>query len=151
MSATIPAAPVVVKTTPTSRIESIDLVRGAVMILMGSRSRTSLFGIPPGGPTPGVFFNALDYALLRASIYFPAGPASSSMAGSTPDASSYLLIRGAWLICRTTFLRVAWTSIFDFRPPTRWRVVIWVIGWCMILIGCTGEIATGLRLGRSGY
>jgi len=134
MSATIPAARVVVKTTPTSRIESIDLVRGAVMILMAIDHVRVYSGIPPGGPTPGVFFTRWITHFCAPAFIFLAGTSIFFYGRKHADTSSYLLIRGAWLILlELTFLRVAWTFNFDFRHYEM-AGVIWVIGWCMILM-----------------
>ena len=46
----------------------------------------------------------------------------------------FLLTRGAWLVLlELTVLRFAWTFNFDYAHYTL-AGVIWVIGWCMILM-----------------
>jgi uncharacterized membrane protein len=134
MSATISAAPVGVKTTPTSRIESIDLIRGGVMILMAIDHVRVYSGIPPGGPTPAVFFTRWITHFCAPAFIFLAGTSIFFYGRKRADTSRYLLIRGGWLILlELTFLRLAWTFNFDFRHYEM-AGVIWVIGWCMILM-----------------
>src|SRR5712671_3442000 len=134
MSATITAAPVAVNTTPTSRIESIDLIRGAVMILMAIDHVRVFSGVPASGPTPGVFFTRWITHFCAPAFIFLAGTSIFFYGRKHTDLSRYLVIRGAWLIfLELTFLRVAWTFNFDFRHYEL-AGVIWVIGWCMILM-----------------
>src|SRR5438270_8603331 len=134
MSATITAAPVAVNTTPTSRIESIDLIRGAVMILMAIDHVRVFSGVPAGSPTAGVFFTRWITHFCAPAFIFLAGTSIFFYGRKRADTSRYLLIRGAWLILlELTFLRVAWTFNFDFRHYEL-AGVIWVIGCCMILM-----------------
>src|SRR3979409_1000701 len=134
MSATIPAAPVAVNATPTSRMESIDLIRGVVMILMAIDHVRVYSGVPPGGPTFGVFFTRWITHFCAPAFIFLAGTSIFFYGRKHADTSKYLIIRGAWLILlELTFLRVAWTFHLDFRHYEM-AGVIWVIGWCMILL-----------------
>jgi uncharacterized membrane protein len=134
MSATISATPAAVNTAPTSRIGSIDLIRGAVMVLMAIDHVRVYSGIPPGGPTPGVFFTRWITHFCAPAFIFLAGTSIYFYGRKHTDVSRYLLVRGAWLIfLEFTFLRVAWTFNFDFRHYEM-AGVIWVIGCCMILM-----------------
>jgi uncharacterized membrane protein len=134
MSGTLPATPLAVHTTPKSRIGSIDLVRGAVMILMAIDHVRVYSGVPPGGPTPGVFFTRWITHFCAPAFIFLAGTGIFLYGRKHADLSRYLLIRGAWLIfLELTFLRVAWTFNFDFRHYEM-AGVIWAIGCCMILM-----------------
>jgi len=116
------------------RIGSIDLIRGAVMILMAIDHVRVYSGIPPGGPTAGVFFTRWITHFCAPAFIFLAGTSIFLYQRKHADASRYLLIRGAWLIfLEFTFLRVAWTFNFDFLDYEM-AGVIWVIGCCMILM-----------------
>jgi uncharacterized membrane protein len=129
------ATSLAVNDTPKSRIRSVDLIRGAVMILMAIDHVRVYSGIPPGGPTPGVFFTRWVTHFCAPAFIFLAG-ASIFLYGRkhADNMSRYLLIRGAWLIfLEFTFLRLAWTFNFDFQHYEM-AGVIWVIGACMILM-----------------
>jgi uncharacterized membrane protein len=117
-----------------SRIGSIDLIRGAVMILMAIDHVRVYSGVPAGGPTPGVFFTRWITHFCAPAFLFLAGTSIFFYARKHTDVSRYLLIRGIWLIfIEFTFLRVAWTFNFDFMHYEM-AGVIWVIGCCMILM-----------------
>jgi uncharacterized membrane protein len=135
MSTTLAAAtPVAADTTSKSRIGSVDLIRGAVMILMAIDHVRVFSGIPAGGPTPGVFFTRWVTHFCAPAFIFLAGTSVFLYGRKHSDVSRHLLIRGAWLIfLEFTFLRLAWTFNFDFRHYEM-AGVIWVIGACMILM-----------------
>lgn len=134
MNAAISSAPVVANAAPISRIASIDLIRGAAMILMAIDHVRVYSGVPPGGPTPGVFFTRWVTHFCAPAFIFLAGTSIFFYGRKHADLSKFLLIRGGWLVfLELTFLRVAWTFNFDFR---HYEIagVIWVIGCCMILM-----------------
>ncbi|HEY6765796.1 MAG TPA: heparan-alpha-glucosaminide N-acetyltransferase domain-containing protein [Candidatus Sulfotelmatobacter sp.] len=117
-----------------TRIGSIDLIRGVVMILMAIDHVRVYSGVPPGGPAPGVFFTRWITHFCAPGFIFLAGTSIFLYARKHIGISRYLLIRGSWLIfLEFTFLRVAWTFNFDFRHYEL-AGVIWVIGVCMILM-----------------
>jgi len=124
----------VVRTAPTSRVASIDLIRGAVMVLMAIDHVRVFSGVPAGGPTPGVFFTRWITHFCAPAFIFLAGTSISFYARKHDDVSKYLIIRGLWLILlEFTVLRLAWTFNFDFRHYEM-AGVIWLIGICMILM-----------------
>jgi len=134
MSAVLQTTPLAVNPTSKSRIGSIDLMRGAVMILMAIDHVRVYSGVPPGGPTAGVFFTRWITHFCAPAFIFLAGTSVFLYAQKHADVSRYLLTRGAWLIfLEFTFLRVAWTFNFDFLQYEM-AGVIWVIGCCMILM-----------------
>jgi len=134
MSAALASAPLAVPAAAKSRVASIDLIRGAVMILMAIDHVRVFSGVPAGGPTAGVFFTRWITHFCAPAFIFMAGTSIFLYARKHADVSRYLLIRGAWLIfLELTFLRVAWTFNFDFLHYEM-AGVIWVIGCCMILM-----------------
>jgi uncharacterized membrane protein len=116
------------------RIESVDIIRGAVMVLMAIDHVRVYSGLPAGGPTFGIFFTRWITHFCAPAFLFLAG-ASAFLAGRTGgDLSRHLLIRGAWLVVlELTLLRVAWTFNLDFAGYAL-AGVIWVIGWSMMLM-----------------
>jgi uncharacterized membrane protein len=132
VSATRPAAAAAPVPTVTTRIASIDLIRGAVMVLMAIDHVRVYAGVPPGGPTPGVFFTRWVTHFCAPAFLFLAGTSAFFYGRKHGDLSRFLLIRGAWLVfLELTVLRVEWTFNFDFAQYEM-AGVIWVIGWCMI-------------------
>src|ERR1043166_1189567 len=116
------------------RIASIDLIRGAAMVLMAIDHVRVYSGLPAGGPSPGIFFTRWVTHFCAPAFIFLAGTSACLYGRRHADLARHLLIRGLWLIfLELTYLRVAWTFNFEFA---RYDLagVIWAIGWCMILL-----------------
>ena len=127
-----------------SRITSIDLIRGAVMILMAIDHVRVYSGIPVGGPTLGTFFTRWVTHFCAPAFIFLAGTSAFFYTRRHADLSRHLLIRGAWLVLlELTFLRIAWTFNFDFAHYEM-AGVIWCIGWCMILLAGLVKLPLGV-------
>lgn len=120
--------------TAPMRVASIDLIRGAVMVLMAIDHVRVYSGVPAGGPTGGVFFTRWVTHFCAPAFVFLAG-SSAFLYGRRHDGlSRFLLTRGIWLVLlEFTVLRVAWTFNFDFRHYAM-AGVIWVIGASMIVM-----------------
>ena len=118
------------------RITSIDVVRGAVMVLMAIDHVRVYSRVPPGGPTAGVFFTRWVTHFCAPAFAFFAGTSAFLLGRKLADASAlarHLVARGAILILlELTFLHVAWTFSFDFTNLL--FGVIWMLGVCMILL-----------------
>src|SRR3981189_333496 len=89
MGAAISAPPAAVNTAPTSRVGSIDLIRGAVMVLMAIDHVRVYSGIPPGGPTPGVFFTRWITHFCAPAFLFLAGTSAYFYGKKHPDLSRF--------------------------------------------------------------
>ncbi|HYC62031.1 MAG TPA: heparan-alpha-glucosaminide N-acetyltransferase domain-containing protein [Thermoanaerobaculia bacterium] len=119
------------------RIVSIDIVRGIVMMLMAIDHVRVYAAIPPGGPSPGVFFTRWITHFVAPAFIFLAGTSAylhGQKLGNMAELSKFLAVRGAILIAlELTLIRIFWTFNFDFGNYIL-AGVIWVIGWCMILL-----------------
>ena len=123
-----------------ARISSIDLVRGAVMVLMAIDHVRVYAGVPAGGPTAGIFFTRWVTHFCAPAFIFLAGTSAYMYAQRHRDVSRFLLTRGLWLVLlELTVLRVAWTFNVGFM---RYDLagVIWVIGWCMVALALLARL-----------
>jgi len=121
-----------------ARIASIDIIRGAVMVLMAIDHVRVYSGLPPGGPTPGIFFTRWITHFCAPAFVFLAGTSAylhGQKLGDRRALSRFLLTRGAWLILlELTVIRLSWTFNFDLAHYLL-AGVIWAIGWSMIVLG----------------
>lgn len=125
-----------------NRVVSVDVVRGAVMVLMAIDHVRVFSGIPAGGPTFGVFFTRWITHFCAPAFVFLAGTSAYLYAKKVADSggnaagelSRFLLTRGLWLIAlELTVLHFTWT--FNFAHSADLMAgVIWMLGWCMILM-----------------
>jgi uncharacterized membrane protein len=127
------AAPPAVRT----RIASIDVVRGAVMVLMAIDHVRVYSGVPAGGRTAGMFFTRWVTHFCAPAFVFFAGTAIffySQRIGSVAAVRRYLLTRGLLLVLlELTVIRFSWTFNVDYGRFVL-AGVIWMIGWCMVLM-----------------
>src|SRR5687767_2499478 len=118
------------------RVASIDIVRGAVMVLMALDHVRVYSGVPAGGPSPGVFFTRWVTHFCAPAFVFLAGTSAFLLAQKLNDVgklSRFLFIRGLLLIVlELTLIRFFWT--FNFELSHLLAGVIWVIGWSMIVL-----------------
>jgi uncharacterized membrane protein len=119
-----------------TRIASVDIIRGVVMVLMAIDHVRVYSGLPPGGPTPGIFFTRWITHFCAPAFVFLAGT-SAFLLGRRLERRAlarFLLIRGFWLILlELTVIRICWTFNFDFANYLL-AGVIWAIGWSMIVL-----------------
>ncbi len=124
------------------RLPSIDLIRGAVMLLMAIDHVRVFSGLPAGGPTPGIFFTRWVTHFCAPAFVFLAGASAflyaRKVAASGGDAhrelTRLLVTRGIWLILlELTVLRLGWTFNVVYLPQAM-AGVIWMLGWCMVLL-----------------
>jgi uncharacterized membrane protein len=115
-----------------------------VMILMAIDHVRVYSGVPAGGPTFGVFFTRWVTHFAAPAFAFLAGTGAFLHGRKLNDRRAlgkYLAIRGAILVAlELTYLREAWTFNLDFAHYNL-AGVIWMLGWCMILMGALVQLA----------
>jgi uncharacterized membrane protein len=125
------------KAVVSSRITSMDVVRGLIMVLMAIDHVRVYSGQPAGGPTAGIFFTRWITHFVAPGFAFFAGTGAflhGIKLGGRDKLARFLASRGIWLVLlELTFLRFAWTFNFDYAHYSL-AGVIWMLGWCMVLM-----------------
>ena len=118
------------------RIAGIDVLRGLIMVLMAIDHVRVYSGVPAGGPTAGVFFTRWITHFCAPTFVFFAGTAAflyGHKLGDPKRLSRYLATRGLLLVVlELTVLHMSWTFTLDYSNVL--GGVIWMLGWCMILM-----------------
>ncbi len=121
----------------SSRIQSIDILRGLVMVLMAIDHVRVYSGIPSGGQTAGIFFTRwITHFCVPAFVFFAGTGAflHGAKLNEKGKLAAYLFTRGILLVLlELTLIRFCWTFNFDFARFTL-AGVIWMLGWCMVLL-----------------
>lgn len=129
---------------PAGRLESIDVVRGAVMVLMAIDHVRVFSGLPGGGPTPGIFFTRWITHFCAPAFVFLAGTSAFLYGRTHRDLGRFLATRGLWLVLlELTFLRWAWTFNFDY-PHYLLAGVLWVLGCSMVVLALLSRLPLGV-------
>jgi len=126
-----------------SRVASVDILRGLVMVIMALDHVRDYFTNVRFAPedlsqtNAPLFFTRWITHFCAPTFVFLAGTGAYLALGRGRDPrtiSRYLWTRGLWLVVlEATFVRMAWT--FEILPGSfRWVQVIWVIGVSMIVL-----------------
>jgi len=118
------------------RLDSLDLLRGLVMVLMAIDHVRVYSGVPAGGPTPGIFLTRWITHFCAPAFVFFAGTAAflKGQKLGRADLARYLITRGLLLIVlELTVIRLSWTFSLDYSQFLL-AGVIWMLGWCMVLL-----------------
>lgn len=130
-------------TITKSRIESIDLLKGLVMVIMAldhirDYFHYSAFYFDPTNPTQStlpIFFTRFITHFCAPTFCFLAGT-SAFMVGkrkSKSELSSFLIKRGLWLVfIEMTIVNFGWYFDIYFKSPG--LLVIWSLGISMIVL-----------------
>ena len=122
---------------PRLRLGALDIVRGAVMVLMAIDHVRVYAGVPAGGPTPALFFTRWITHFCAPAFVFFAGTSAflnGLKLGDRRALARYLVTRGLVLVLlELTVIRLSWTFGVDYSE-TILAGVIWMLGWCMVLL-----------------
>ncbi len=132
------------------RFDSIDLLRGAVMVLMALDHTRDFFGSSAMNPRdvndPALFLTRWMTHFCAPIFIFLAGLSAflyGSRGRSRRELSRFLFTRGAWLVLiELTVVNFGWTFnlAFDFFVLQ----VIWAIGWSMMALACLIYLPRGV-------
>jgi uncharacterized membrane protein len=131
------------KLTRPERLDSIDLLRGVVMILMALdhvrdffSDRLFLDATDLKTTTPAVFLTRWVTHFCAPTFIFLAGTAAflaGTRGRSRTDLSWFLLTRGLWLaFLEVTINRALW--MFNYDLHHHGAGVFWAIGWAMVVL-----------------
>jgi uncharacterized membrane protein len=125
-----------------ARIESVDLLRGVIMILMALDHTRDYFGVAGVNPTdPATTTVALFFTRwvthFCAPVFFLLTGTGAFLAlrrRTIAQLSRFLFTRGLWLIfVEVVLLRCfGWQFNFDYRVTM--LTVLWALGWAMIVL-----------------
>jgi uncharacterized membrane protein len=123
------------------RVESVDLLRGIVMVLMALDHVRDFFGDYAANPT--------DLATTTAPLFFTrwithfCAPVFFLLAGvgaqrslakrSSAELTRFLLTRGLWLVFLDAVV-LRWAIQFNFDYKVTVLNVLWALGWSMVLL-----------------
>ena len=145
------------------RLDSIDLLRGLVMVLMALDHTRDFFSASGFNPRdvnePALFLTRWVTHFCAPVFVFLAGTSAflyGARGGTTREVSRFLFTRGLWLVLlELTIIRYAWTfSVFPGFVPLQ---VIWAIGISMLVLSgliqlprwAIGAIGIGMILGHN--
>ncbi len=145
-----------------SRIKAIDVLRGAIMILMAIDHVRVYSGQPAGGTEPGIFFTRWVTHFCAPGFVFLAGTSAffyGLKLKSKAKLAGYLITRGLLLVLlELTLIRFAWTFNFNYSGFIL-AGVIWMLGWCMIIMSAfiwlkpwiAGVVGLGIIIGQQAF
>lgn len=121
---------------PSTRLDSVDILRGIVIVLMAIDHVRVYSGLPAGGPTAGIFLTRWVTHFCAPVFVFLAGTGAffNGRKIGTAALTRYLLTRGlALVVLELTVIRFSWNFNFAYTSFTL-AGVIWMLGWCMVLL-----------------
>jgi len=136
-----------------TRHYGLDALRGVVMVLMAIDHVRLYGGIPAGGPTAGLFFTRWVTHFCAPAFVFLAGTSAflyGRASGDLPALSRFLLTRGLLLVVlELTVVKFSWGFNLNYAAFTL-AGVIWMIGWCMVLLSMLVRLGGARTLGIIG-
>lgn len=128
--------------TLRQRVDSVDLLRGVIMVLMALDHTRDFFGSAAVNPTnlaattAPLFFTRWITHFCAPTFFLLTGTGAylARRHRSTPQLSRFLVTRGLWLIfLEFTVMRFFWQGNIDYHLTV--LTVLWALGWSMIVLG----------------
>jgi uncharacterized membrane protein len=142
------------KAESARRLSSVDALRGIVMILMALDHVRDYVGVPGISPTNlaqttvPLFLTRWITHICAPTFFLLTGTGAFLARGrkSTGELSRFLFVRGVWLIVlEVTVLRcLAYQFNFDYQVTM--LIVIWALGWAMIVLSALVWLPTTVVL-----
>jgi len=137
-------------TTARARIDSIDVVRGVIMILMALDHTRDYFGIPGQNPTDlstasAALFLTRWITNICAPVFFlltGTGAYLSRRRRSRGNLAGFLFTRGLWLIALDVVVLRCLAYQFNFDYRVTLLLVLWALGWSMIALAALVRLPT---------
>jgi uncharacterized membrane protein len=125
-----------------ARLDSVDVVRGVIMIVMALDHTRDYFAIPGqdptnlGSATPALFLTRWVTHFCAPVFFLLTGTGAylSLRKKSTSELSRYLFTRGLWLIFLEAVVMRCLVYQFNVDYRTTMLIVLWALGWSMIAL-----------------
>ncbi|MDB5195783.1 MAG: hypothetical protein JWP88_153 [Flaviaesturariibacter sp.] len=137
------------------RIQSIDFLRGLIMIVMALDHVRDFFHITaqtadpldPATTTPALFFTRWITHFCAPTFVFLSGVSAylSSRNKTKEEISLFLIKRGFWLVV-VDLVIMSFALTFDPAYHFIMLTVLWAIGWSMTLLGITLRLSARIIL-----
>jgi uncharacterized membrane protein len=139
-------------TSARLRVESVDVVRGVIMILMALDHTRDFFGIPGQNPTdlasatPALFLTRWVTHFCAPVFFLLTGTGAylSLRRKSRGELSRFLFTRGLWLIFLEVVVLRCFAYQFNFDYKVTMLLVIWALGWAMITLSLLVYLPTSI-------
>lgn len=147
-----------VSAPPRRRVESVDVVRGIIMVIMALDHTRDYFGAP-GSPTDlsqatAALFMTRWITNICAPVFFlltGTGAYLSLGRKTKGELSRFLVTRGLWLIFLDAVLFRCLVVQFNFDYHVTVITVLWALGWAMIVLSALVylpvSVVTGFGVG----
>ena len=134
------------------RVDSVDVVRGVIMVVMALDHTRDYFGIPGQDPTnlatasAGLFMTRWITHICAPVFFLLTGTGAylSLRRKSRGQLSRYLFTRGVWLIVVEALVMrcLAYQFNVDFRVT--FLIVLWALAWAMIALSALVRLPTAV-------
>jgi uncharacterized membrane protein len=138
-------APAITTAGARPRLDSVDWLRGLIMVLMALDHTRDFFGdisinpVDPEKTNVPLFYTRWVTHYCAPTFVFLTGVGvflSSTRGRSLPQLSWFLLSRGLWIVLlELTYVRLMWTGCTDLKLVLdNGGGVLWAIGWSMVAL-----------------